>query len=74
MPGLPTITAYALPTRDTLPEHVADWTVRPERAVLLIHDMQEYFLRPLPEALRTDLIYNTALVRKRAAGLGVPVA
>ncbi|MFJ3927283.1 isochorismatase family protein [Streptomyces sp. NPDC090022] len=74
MAGLPTVESYPLPTRRTLPENVADWTADPDRAVLLVHDMQRYFLAALPDPLRSDLVHNAAQLRKRAAALGVPVA
>ncbi|MCJ1680419.1 isochorismatase family protein [Streptomyces sp. APSN-46.1] len=74
MAGIPAIAPYPLPTRSSLPENTADWTLRQERAVLVIHDMQHFFLRPVPEPLRSEVVHNAALLRKRAASLGVPVA
>jgi isochorismate hydrolase len=74
MAGLPPIASYPLPTRASLPENVADWTPDPDRAVLLVHDMQRYFLRALPDPLRSELVDNAAALRGRAAALGVPVA
>ncbi|VCX93499.1 putative isochorismatase [Pseudomonas aeruginosa] len=52
MSGIPEITAYPLPTAQQLPANLARWSLEPRRAVLLVHDMQRYFLRPLPESLR----------------------
>ncbi|MEU2717117.1 isochorismatase family protein [Streptomyces sp. NPDC007205] len=74
MAGIPPIDAYPLPTPGSLPENVAGWTLCPDRAVLLLHDMQSYFLQALPEPLRSELVQNAATVRKRCADLGVPVA
>lgn len=74
MVGIPAIAPYALPTADSLPVNVADWTPVPTRAALVVHDMQRFFLRPLPDPLRSQLVHNAAMLRKRAAGLGVPVA
>ncbi|MFI1355900.1 isochorismatase family protein [Streptomyces sp. NPDC020898] len=74
MAGLPPIASYPLPTAPSLPENVATWTPDPERAVLLVHDMQHYFLQALPDPLRGDLVHNAAALRKRAAALGVQVA
>ncbi|WP_432133459.1 MULTISPECIES: isochorismatase family protein [unclassified Streptomyces] len=74
MVGIPPIAPYALPTPDSLPANVVDWTPDPRRAALVVHDMQHFFLRPFPEPLRSHLVDNAALLRKRAASLGVPVA
>jgi isochorismate hydrolase len=74
MAGLPTIPAYPLPTPQDLPVNIAEWTVRPERAALLLHDMQGYFLNALPQPLRSELVHNAALLRKRCVEAGVPVA
>ncbi|WP_030421873.1 isochorismatase family protein [Streptomyces sp. NRRL F-5065] len=74
MPGIPPIESYALPTRETLPANVVDWTLDPRRAALLVHDMQGYFLEAFPEPLRSGLVANAGLLRGRCASLGVPVA
>ncbi|WP_328375618.1 isochorismatase family protein [Streptomyces sp. NBC_01020] len=74
MPGIPRIEPYPMPTSADLPANVAGWTADPERAVLLVHDMQRYFLKPLPDALRDELVRNAAELRDRCAALGVPVA
>ena len=74
MIGIPPIAPYALPTPTTLPENIVTWLPEPRRAVLLIHDMQRYFLAPLPESLRGELVQRAATLRKRCSALGVPVA
>lgn len=76
MPAIPPITAYPVPTRDDLPENTARWELDPDRAALLIHDMQNFFLRPFPEdsSPRRELLANTARLRDACAGSGVPVA
>ncbi|MFI9584678.1 isochorismatase family protein [Streptomyces sp. NPDC052236] len=74
MTGIPPIRPYPLPTARSLPQNVAQWTADPERAVLLLHDMQHYFLRSLPHPLRAELVHNSAALRKRCAAIGVPVA
>ena len=38
--GIPSIAPYTMPTTSELPKNTAHWTVNPERAILLIHDMQ----------------------------------
>ncbi|MFE0044426.1 isochorismatase family protein [Streptomyces albireticuli] len=74
MAGIPPIEPYPMPTAGELPENTARWTADPARAVLLLHDMQRYFLAPLPDAPREELVANAALLRETCAGLGVPVA
>jgi isochorismate hydrolase len=73
MPGIPEITPYEMPT--DLPPNVAQWTLDPSRTVLLIHDMQRFFLRPFNnKAPAPALTANATQLRRRAAALGVPVA
>jgi isochorismate hydrolase len=59
-----------------LPGNTAEWTVDPDRVVLLVHDMQRYFLAPYAEdsPLRQNLIGNLVRLRERCRELGVPVA
>ncbi|WP_370947253.1 isochorismatase family protein [Amycolatopsis sp. cg5] len=74
MPGLPSIQPYPMPTENTLPANTADWVIDPARAVLLVHDLQRYFLKPLPEMLRKRMVANAALLREQADAAGMPVA
>ncbi|ARQ69999.1 isochorismatase family protein [Streptomyces marincola] len=74
MAGIPTIEPYPMPTRRDLPAGPAPWVVDPARAVLLVHDMQRYFLAPLPAALRAELTDTVASLRDRCAAAGMPVA
>lgn len=74
MSGIPSISAYPLPAEGDLPPAVVPWKADPDRLVLLIHDMQRYFLKPFPDTLRHDLVRNTAHLRARCAELGVPIA
>lgn len=55
--AIPKISTYPMPTQ--APANRVRWTLHAERAVLLVHDMQEYFLdfydrraAPVPELLR----------------------
>ncbi|MGI5159899.1 isochorismatase family protein [Microbispora sp. CA-102843] len=73
MSGIPAIKPYLLPAAGDLPASAAGWTPDPARAVLLIHDMQRYFVRPFPDATRHELVQNIALLRDRSVALGVPV-
>ncbi|MFB7653651.1 MULTISPECIES: isochorismatase family protein [unclassified Streptomyces] len=74
MPGIPAIAAYPMPGGHDLPANTARWTVRADRAVLLVHDMQRYFLRPIADSQRAELIGNVALLREGCERQGIPVA
>lgn len=74
MPGIPPIQPYSLPASADLPENVASWVTDPTRAVLLVHDMQRFFLRPFPPDMVEQLVDNAAMLRDRCRALGVPVA
>ncbi len=74
MGGIPRIPWYPMPTRTTLPANVAQWTVDPARAVLLLHDMQSFFLKPLASPLRDELVNNATLLRKQCVDLDIPIA
>jgi trans-2,3-dihydro-3-hydroxyanthranilic acid synthase len=74
MAGIPPLVSYPLPTRHDLPGNSAPWRLRAERAVLLIHDMQRYFIKPFQDPLRAGLLQNAASLRKRCADAGIPVA
>ncbi|WP_394617221.1 isochorismatase family protein [Lentzea sp. JNUCC 0626] len=74
MTGIPAVAAYTLPTHDTLPERRVLWAVDPARAVLLVHDMQRYFLRPFPAEVTEQLTGNVATVLERCRPAGMPIA
>ena len=73
--SIPSIPTYTLPQAGELPNRV-QWQVEPARAVLLIHDMQEYFLRfyGADNPLLARLTANIAAVRAWAKASGMPVA
>lgn len=52
-----------------------DWKVDAERAVLLVHDMQAYFLKSFPPEQQpvVDLVENAGRLRDTCAARGVPV-
>ncbi|PSL52246.1 isochorismate hydrolase [Saccharothrix carnea] len=74
MTGIPPIDPYPLPTSDDLPANTATWTADPRRAVVLIHDMQRYFVRPFPDSLRDRIIGNIAALREACAARGARIA
>src|SRR5436305_13391584 len=71
---IPPIQPYAMPA--TLPRNIAQWSIDPRRAMLLIHDMQQYFLDMFPAGQPPvrELVENVALLRERCAQAGIPVA
>ncbi|MER8000382.1 isochorismatase family protein [Streptomyces sp. NPDC095613] len=73
MAGLPTIEKYPLPTSG-IPASIPNWSVDPNRAVLLVHDMQRYFLAPFPEEVRRKVVQNAAQLRKHCDDVGIPVS
>lgn len=40
--AIPKLQSYALPTALDIPTNKVNWAFEPERAALLIHDMQDY--------------------------------
>ncbi|GAA2769859.1 isochorismatase family protein [Streptomyces showdoensis] len=74
MTGIPEIAPYRLPSADELPANTARWRLDPSRAVLLVHDMQRYFLAPFPADPRRALVDRAALLRTWCAARGMPVA
>ncbi|MFE5597695.1 isochorismatase family protein [Streptomyces coelicoflavus] len=74
--AIPAIEPYPMPAEGDLPANTASWSVSPSRAVLLVHDMQNYFLRPFPagQSPVDPLVRNAARLRRTCARLGVPVA
>lgn len=73
--SIPSIRAYALPAQASLPANRVNWELQPQRAVLLIHDMQDYFLRYYGEAspLVAELLAHIRAMRDWADEHGVPV-
>jgi isochorismate hydrolase len=73
--AIPVIEPYTMPAEPELPANTARWTVDPARAMLLVHDMQNYFVRPFPadRAPMTDLVANIAHLRAWFAKFDAPV-
>ncbi|MEE4404439.1 isochorismatase [Enterobacter mori] len=73
--AIPKLTAYALPTAAELPTNKVNWSFEPERAALLIHDMQEYFLNFWGEnsAMMQQVVANIARLRAYCKVHNIPV-
>lgn len=75
MAGIPTINSYQLPQLTDVCPNIAGWRPDPKRAALLVHDMQQFFLRPLPgDAIAQPLIAKVETLVDSARELGVPIA
>lgn len=73
--ALPAIAPYTLPTAAELPAGKLDWPLDPSRAALLVHDMQNHFLRAFDtaaEPVPTLLTHIRALI-DQCHHLGIPV-
>jgi isochorismate hydrolase len=73
--AIPQIAPYALPDEAALPPAKVAWALEADRAVLLIHDMQRYFLAAYDSDASpiAELIPNIARLRARCTQLGIPV-
>lgn len=73
--ALPQISPYEMPTAVELPRARGPWQLDGKRAALLVHDMQQYFLRPYPEAAEplTSLLANIQRLLAACRAAGVPV-
>lgn len=71
--ALPKSVSYSLP--DEQPSNVASWLIDPDRAVLLVHDMQEYFVRSFDRTADplATVVPHIDLLRNTAHEVGVPV-
>lgn len=75
MSGIPDIEPYSMPIPSELLENIATWKIDPKRVVLLVHDMQKYFVKRIPnENPKAALIKNISLIKNRCEKLNVPVA
>lgn len=73
--AIPKLTGYALPTAAELPNKKVNWAFEPERAALLIHDMQEYFLNFWGEncPMMEQVVANIAQLRDYCKKHNIPV-
>ncbi|MCX5077225.1 isochorismatase family protein [Streptomyces sp. NPDC060334] len=73
--ALPAIAPYALPTAADLPANRVDWSIDPDRAVLLVHDLQNYFLSSFDTTSEpvTGLLRQVSRLREEAIRADVPI-
>lgn len=72
---IPIISDYPMPQGPSFPTNKTQWQVDPKRAVLLIHDMQRYFLRFYDGEgeLMPTLVRNLALMLQWARQRQIPI-
>jgi bifunctional isochorismate lyase/aryl carrier protein len=72
---IPSLGSYSLPAPESFPLNRVDWRFDPARGALLIHDMQDYFLRfyGADSTLVRELVHNVATARLWCKRNGVPV-
>ncbi|XXF81266.1 isochorismatase family protein [Myxococcaceae bacterium GXIMD 01537] len=73
--ALPAIASYPMPGAAELPQNKVSWKPDPARAVLLIHDMQRYFVDAFPagQSPMKELLPNIRKLRETCTALGIPV-
>lgn len=73
--GLPKITPYPLPTSAEVPAARGHWVPKTQRAALLVHDMQRYFLAAFAqdEAPLAPAVANLARLLAHCRSRDIPV-
>jgi Isochorismate hydrolase len=74
MEYIPSKINYSFPKKDELLTNIPNWKIDPSRSVLLIHDMQQFFLNFFAEEMKNILIKNISLMKKWAYENNVTVA
>ncbi|EAQ53903.1 MULTISPECIES: isochorismatase family protein [Vibrio] len=72
---IPKIASYDLPEHHEFPINRTNWTIEPSKAVLLIHDMQEYFVSyyEADSSPMADILTNIQQLKHVAKQAGIPV-
>jgi len=72
--AIPKLNSYSLDNLLQGIQNKADWTLNPDKAVLLIHDMQQYFLDfYADEDLKSTLIERVSQIKAACKARGIPV-
>ncbi|BCL72241.1 vibriobactin-specific isochorismatase [Vibrio nigripulchritudo] len=73
--AIPKISSYDLPQNNEFPENKTDWKIDSSKAVLLIHDMQEYFVNyyDVNASPMSNILENIQKIKKQAKDAGIPV-
>ncbi|WP_412497833.1 isochorismatase family protein [Vibrio furnissii] len=73
--AIPRIAGYTLPASEHYPLNKTQWQIDPAKAVLLVHDMQEYFVNffEITQSPMSDIIHNIQRLKAAAKQAGIPV-
>ncbi|MEJ2766594.1 isochorismatase family protein [Photobacterium sp. MCCC 1A19761] len=73
--AIPSIESYTLPATESYPTNKTNWQIEPAKAVLLIHDMQEYFVNfyQADQSPMKELKQNILTLKAAAKQAGIPV-
>lgn len=71
--GIPHIENYTLRAPELSAVNVVAWQKSDHRSLLLVHDMQRYFLDLLPAPLRAELVDNCRQLVLHARARGIPI-
>lgn len=73
--GIPKIQPYSMPTESDFPENKVSWQVDPNRAVLLIHDMQHYFVNfyNREQSPVKEMVDHIETLKRECKEKGIPV-
>ncbi|KIS43728.1 isochorismatase [Kosakonia radicincitans] len=73
--AIPKLQGYALPAAADIPQNKVNWPFEPERAALLIHDMQDYFVSFWGDncPMMQQVVANIAALRAFCKQHNIPV-
>ncbi|MGQ5289599.1 isochorismatase family protein [Pectobacterium actinidiae] len=71
--AIPQIEEYDLGSPVLSVKNNVSWNIEPSRSLLLVHDMQDFFLAPLPTMLRNTLIKNCESLISWARSHAIPI-
>ncbi|WP_313163193.1 isochorismatase [Kosakonia cowanii] len=73
--AIPKLQGYALPAAADIPDNKVNWSFEPARAVLLIHDMQDYFVNFWGDncPMMQQVVANIAALRHFCKQHNIPV-
>lgn len=72
---IPSLPSYAMPQAQEFPENRVQWQPTTKRTVLLVHDLQEYFVQffDISKAPIPELLQNSAQLIEHCRKIGIPV-